>query len=176
MSTYEDVYNHSKVVKYSIDSTNSPHSLDEMNDTSVTFRLSFNNGNGGKTTVFFLGDNYFAHGERLASMWSADYMKSDVVQIAHHGYANGVGNSHEKQLREYTTYINNTYKEIAAEYGLCSSPSGRISTIDSHYKIMKEANSNFSLDKVYYNDYDGIAKNVTMTFKGGISVTKSDVN
>ena len=120
-------------------------------------------------TVFFLGDNYFAHGERLASMWAADYMKSDVVQIAHHGYANGTGNAHEKQLGEYTTYINHTYKEIAAEHGFCSGPSGRITASGAVYQVMYAANSKFSTNNIYYNDYAGVAKNVKMSFNGGIS-------
>jgi len=174
MSTYEDLYNNNALVKYSIDSTNSPNCVDELNDTCLTFRFSFNNGSGS-STVIFLGDNYFAHGERLASMWDAAYLKSDVVQMAHHGYANGTGNAHEKQLGETTTYINNTYKEIAAEYGFCSGPSGRLTDAQGHVKIMKEANSKFSTYNIYYNDYAGVAKNAKMTFNGGINVKLSTV-
>jgi len=174
MSTYEDLYNNSALVKYSIDSTNSPNCVDELNDTCLTFRMSFDNGSGGRSTLFFLADNYFAHGERLASMWSDSYMKSNVVQMAHHGYSNGVGNSHEKQLMG-GTYTANAYKEIAAEYAFCSAPSGRVTISSQVYTVMSNANGSFNTSKIYYNDYNGEATNVKMTFKGGINTENTNV-
>lgn len=170
MSTYEDVYNHHDVTVYSIDSTQTPHSLDQMNDSSLTFRFTFNKGDSDEATIFFLGDNYFDHGERLASMWDASYMKSDAVQLAHHGYNNGVMNGHEKTWTG-GAYISNTYKEIAAEYAFCPGPNDRITTSSGPYIVMNAANSAFNISKVYFNDQDGVPTDCKMTFDGGISVT-----
>jgi hypothetical protein len=156
-------------------STDAPNAVDEFNDTSVTFRFAFDNGKGGKSTLIFLGDNYFAHGERLASMWAADYMKSDVIQMPHHGYSNGAMNGHEKRWTG-DGYISNAYKEIAAEHGFLSGPNSRIaSAADSVIKIMQEANSKFSTYKIYSNDVNGVAKNTKMTFNGGINAKVSTV-
>ena len=65
--------------------------------------------------------------------------------------------------------------EIAAEYGFCSGPSGRITTTGQVYTVMNAANSKFSTYNIYYNDYAGVAKNAKMTFNGGINVKLSTV-
>ena len=50
------------------------------NDACITWRLRFDSGN----TVLFLGDNHPAINALLAKVYK-DYLKSDVLQMAHHG-------------------------------------------------------------------------------------------
>ena len=50
------------------------------NDAGITWRLRFDSGK----TVLFLGDNHPAINTLLAKVYR-DYLKSDVLQVAHHG-------------------------------------------------------------------------------------------
>ena len=50
-----------------------------INDTSVIFRVTIDN-----QTILFLGDAYIPEGQRLLEKYG-DALKSDIVQMAHHG-------------------------------------------------------------------------------------------
>lgn len=70
-----------------------PANLTYHNTTSLVFRYKSNG-----YTVMCLGDAYTVTSKRLVKMYG-DYLKSDMVQIAHHGYVGGT---------------NELYKNIAA--------------------------------------------------------------
>jgi len=170
MSTYEDLYNNNDLVSYKTDPS-VPNSVDEMNDTNVTFRFTFNKGKNDEVKVFFLGDNYFAHGERLASMWDASYLRSAVVQVAHHGWNNGVCNGQVKSKAGLSDPFKSTlYSEIKASYGLYSNYYKHMTT-SSVTTLLKSFRPNF---QAYCNTAaDGHAANYTFTFNGTIKVTET---
>jgi len=121
--------------------------------------------------VFFLGDNYFAHGERLASMWDASYLRSAVVQVAHHGWNNGVCNGQVKSKAGLSDPFKSTlYSEIKASYGLYSNYYKHMTT-SSVTTLLKSFRPNF---QAYCNTAaDGHAANYTFTFNGTIKVTET---
>ena len=170
MSTYEDLYNNNDLVSYKCDPS-VPNSVDEMNDTNVTFRFTFNKGKNDEVKVFFLGDNYFAHGERLASMWDASYLRSTVVQVAHHGWNNGVCNGQVNSKAGLSDPFKSTlYSEIKASYGLYSNYYTHMTT-SSVTNLLKSYRANF---QAYCNTAaDGHAANYTFTFNGTIKVTET---
>lgn len=51
-----------------------------INDTSLVFRMSVEG-----QTVLFLGDAAVSEGSRLLRAYDKEYLKSDMVQMAHHG-------------------------------------------------------------------------------------------
>ena len=51
-----------------------------INDTSLIFRMSVEG-----QTVLFLGDAAVSEGSRLMRAYEKEYLKSDIVQMAHHG-------------------------------------------------------------------------------------------
>ena len=174
MSTYEDLYNNNDLKVYNTDKF-MPNSVDEFNDTTCTFRFTFNKGDSDEAKMFFLGDAYFDHGERLASMWSADYMKTEVVQIAHHSWQNGVTSGHVDMMEKKDVPPRSTcYSKIRPAYGFYSNYSAHIPRGGKKVlTLLKAYNAQFSEDNVYCNDYDGIATDSKMTFDGGIKVTKT---
>lgn len=74
-----------------------PANLTFHNTTSLVFRYKSNG-----YTVMCLGDAYTVTSKRLVKMYG-EYLKSDMVQIAHHGYVGGT---------------NELYKNIAATVNL----------------------------------------------------------
>lgn len=60
-----------------------PEPLPYHNTTSLIFRISM-----GGQTVMVLGDAYTVSNDIASRMWGS-YLKSDIVQIAHHGYIGG---------------------------------------------------------------------------------------
>lgn len=64
-----------------------------INDTSIVLKLTFPNGK----TALFLGDLGFRAGEKLAAK-VGDALKSDIVQMAHHGQ-NGAGENLYRLVR-----------------------------------------------------------------------------
>lgn len=170
MSTYEDLYNNNDLVSYKTDPSE-PNSLDEMNDTSVTFRFTFNKGKNDEVKVFFLGDNYYAHGERLASMWNESYLRSTIVQVAHHGWNNGVCNGQVNYMAGLNDAFGSTlYSEIKATYGLYSNYY-KHSTESPVVDLLEFYRPNF---KAYCNNAaDGYAVDYKFTFNGTVTVTET---
>lgn len=70
-------------ILYSLDDTY-PYPYASFNDTSAAFRMMFKNGK----TVMFLGDCMNENCKRLDSRYG-DYLKSDVLQVSHHGLIGG---------------------------------------------------------------------------------------
>ena len=70
-------------VLYSLDDTY-PYPYLSFNDTSAAFRMKFRNGR----TVLFLGDSQNEACKRMADRYG-DYLKSDFLQLAHHGLIGG---------------------------------------------------------------------------------------
>ncbi|MBQ3126500.1 MAG: MBL fold metallo-hydrolase [Clostridia bacterium] len=60
-----------------------PRALTNHNATSLVFRLSM-----GGQTVLVLGDVYTTASVLITEMYG-DYLKSDIVQVTHHGYQGG---------------------------------------------------------------------------------------
>ncbi|MBQ8397619.1 MAG: MBL fold metallo-hydrolase [Clostridia bacterium] len=60
-----------------------PEALPYHNTTSLVFRISM-----GGQTVMVLGDAYTLSNNIMSSMYG-DYLKSDIVQVTHHGYQGG---------------------------------------------------------------------------------------
>ena len=145
LSTYEDMY---------------PNALTEMNNTCLTFRATFNSGDTDEAKAIFLADIYKAHGDRLAAMWG-DYLKTDIVQVAHHGWDNGGSQA--------------LYEKINANYALWSNSNQHLNHSSAYgnyiYRMLRGINSNVLF---YANcDNSGNPINTTVTFDGGITCTKS---
>ncbi|MBQ3126501.1 MAG: hypothetical protein IJC15_05465, partial [Clostridia bacterium] len=60
-----------------------PDPLTYHNTTSLVVRIAM-----GGQTVMVLGDAYTVTNDIICRMWG-DYLKSDIVQVAHHGYVGG---------------------------------------------------------------------------------------
>ncbi len=60
-----------------------PEALPYHNTTSLVFRISM-----GGQTVMVLGDAYTLSNNIMSAMYG-DYLKSDIVQVTHHGYQGG---------------------------------------------------------------------------------------
>lgn len=96
MYTHEDVF---------------PNILAEFNDTSMVFSMTLS-----EQKILFLADIYAAGSTLICNMYG-NYLKSDFVQVAHHGYNNG------------GTLL--LYKTVAAEVALlpCSLKQDTTSTV-----------------------------------------------
>ena len=70
-------------ILWSIDDT-FPYPYLSFNDTSASFRLKFKNGK----TVLYLGDCQNEVCKKIATRYG-DYLKSDVMQVTHHGLIGG---------------------------------------------------------------------------------------
>lgn len=164
MSTYEDLYNPLRE-KHPKDPC-MPNAVDEFNDNSMTFRLYFNKGKDDEATAFFLGDVYFEHGERLASMWKPEYMKSDIVQAAHHGYRNGAISG---VVDSHNPLRSSTYDAIKAEYCLWTQSYYHWTRSDAVRELLEKINPKITY---YCNcEMDGTALNSNFMFNGKITVT-----
>ncbi len=71
----------------------SPNGGSNINDTSLVFRFTFPNGK----TALFLGDLGLRAGDILEAKYG-DALKSDIVQMAHHGQ-NGAGENVYQRIR-----------------------------------------------------------------------------
>ena len=70
-------------ILWSIDDT-FPYPYVSFNDTSAAFRIKFKNGK----TMTFLGDCQIEACKKI-SQRSGDYLKSDILQVTHHGLIGG---------------------------------------------------------------------------------------
>lgn len=61
-----------------------PHKPDSYNDLSAAWRVKFNNG----TTFLVLGDCFSFSCQEMANIYG-NYVKSDILQVAHHGLIGG---------------------------------------------------------------------------------------
>lgn len=147
LSTYEDIY---------------PNALEEMNDTCLTFRVTFNEGDTDEATAIFLADIYRVHANRLVEMWG-DYLKTNIVQVAHHGWDNGGSQA--------------LYEKINADYALWSNSEKHLNATSGNGKTIREMLKKINADiKIYSNtntNTDGKPMNTTVTFDGGIICTKT---
>ncbi len=64
--TYEDVY---------------PSAIENGNDTTTVFKVEL-----GGQSIMFLGDAYYKESAVMSSQIDASVLKSDIVQVSHHGY------------------------------------------------------------------------------------------
>ncbi len=60
----------------------------KINDTSTVFKVTI-----GEQTIMFLGDAYKGVSDALERLCSSSDLKSDIVQVAHHGFDDGVTSS-----------------------------------------------------------------------------------
>ena len=93
-------------------------------------------------------------------MWG-DYLKTDIVQVAHHGWDNGGSQA--------------LYEKINANYALWSNSNQHLNHSSAYgnyiYRMLRGINSNVLF---YANcDNSGNPINTTVTFDGGITCTKS---
>lgn len=75
--TYEDLY---------------PQPLKEFNDSGIVTRMTI-----GGNTILWAADSYHTAGNTMESMWDT-YLKSDILQLPHHGYDNGGGGTFYKKV------------------------------------------------------------------------------
>ena len=64
--TYEDVF---------------PQPIDDGNDTTTVFKVEV-----GGQSIMFLGDAYYGESATMTSQIDSSVLKSDIVQVSHHGY------------------------------------------------------------------------------------------
>ncbi len=64
--TYEDVF---------------PGTIEDGNDTTTVFKIEV-----GGQSIMFLGDAYYKESAIMVSQMDASVLKSDIVQVSHHGY------------------------------------------------------------------------------------------
>lgn len=83
ISTHEDVrqsyYDNS--ASYSL----TKNALKNGNDTSTVFRFNI-----AGQKILFLGDAYSGTGNAILNTYTASYIKSDIMQMAHHGFTDGI--------------------------------------------------------------------------------------
>ncbi len=91
-----------------------PQRLDEGNDCCMTFRFTFNKGQSNESTVMFLGDIYADMSSRLEKIYGS-YLKSDVVQVAHHGWDNGGSMMLYRKIKADHALWSNCYKHLYAD-------------------------------------------------------------
>ena len=101
-------------------------------------------------------------------------MTTTVVQMAHHGYGNGVTSQQAYSKGGITgkPIISTTYSKIKATYAFCPGPENRVNNSEP-IRIMREANPALTLANVYTSEVGGKARYVTMTFNGGVKVDAS---
>ena len=58
-----------------------PQPIDEGNDTTTVFKVDV-----GGQSIMFLGDAYYGESATMTSQIDASVLKSDIVQVSHHGY------------------------------------------------------------------------------------------
>ena len=58
-----------------------PQPIDEGNDTTTVFKIEV-----GGQSIMFLGDAYYGESATMTSQIDASVLKSDIVQVSHHGY------------------------------------------------------------------------------------------
>ena len=67
-----------------------PFDLNTHNTTSLVFRYTTNG-----QSVMVLGDSYTTTSNRIVSLYG-DYLKSDIVNISHHGYVGGTASLYNR--------------------------------------------------------------------------------
>ena len=58
-----------------------PQPINEGNDTNTVFKVEV-----GGQSIMFLGDAYYGESATMSSQIDASVLKSDIVQVSHHGY------------------------------------------------------------------------------------------
>ena len=67
-----------------------PDFLTNVNDTSIVMRMDLDEpAEAGNRRTMFFGDAMFGTAERLCDSYSAETLKCDLMQVAHHGYSGG---------------------------------------------------------------------------------------
>lgn len=82
LNTYEDTY---------------PTPIGTLNSTSSIFKLVFKN-NDGQRSILIVGDSTETNTSFVNAVYTKDTLKSDILQVAHHGVNASVGTQH---LREF---------------------------------------------------------------------------
>ena len=105
-----------------------PTPCNALNTTSLVMKMTFTNG--GNETVYMSLADATGNSLELCTKMYGDYLKSDIVQTAHHGYSTwgndaGVMMAYEQinatlvlwpmGLRVYRTYANKEYNKILFE-------------------------------------------------------------
>ena len=105
-----------------------PTPCNALNTTSLVMKMTFTNG--GKETVYMSLADATGNSLELCTKMYGDYLKSDIVQTAHHGYSTwgndaGVMMAYEQinatlvlwpmGLHVYRTYANKEYNKILFE-------------------------------------------------------------
>ena len=144
LSTYENLF---------------PDTLTQMNDTSMMFRFIFNPGQRDEAKAIFLADSYNGHSDLVAAMWGGTYLKSAIVQVAHHGWDNGGSR--------------NLYSEIGASYALWSNSQEHQTHATAYGSYTRKLLQSVKSTVRFYpaSDENGNARHTHITFKGGINVT-----
>ena len=72
-------------VLYTIESYG-PEMTNALNTTSLIMKMTFKDSKTGKETVYMSTGDATGPGFNIASKMFGDYLKADIVQVAHHGY------------------------------------------------------------------------------------------
>ena len=72
-------------VLYTIESYG-PEMTNALNTTSLIMKMTFKDPKTGKETVYMSTGDATGPGFNISSKMYGDYLKSDIVQVAHHGY------------------------------------------------------------------------------------------
>lgn len=141
-----------------------PAVLDQSNDCSMTFRFIFNKGTAKESSVIFLADVYAETGDWLAYNYGS-YLKSDIVQVAHHGWDNGGSLILYRRIRADIALWSNCYVHLHADTSDTSAAFVGGTTIRNQ---LESVNSNIKFYTVA--DAYGKAQNIVITFGNTIEI------
>ena len=132
-----------------------PYSLEFFNNSSTVIRININNtsngtGSIGKASFMVLGDIQYRASRQLRAMYG-DYLKSDMVQMAHHG---GAGAEYELYYLINATVV----------YYPCTLSDYNANTMDSHDDLREEVNINLRAYTVWKYIIVAEQYNLTLTF------------
>ena len=128
------------------------------NNCCMNFRFVFNKGESSEASVMFPGDIYEYTANMLYYTYG-DYLKSDIVQVAHHGWDNGASLNFYKAVRPDIALWPNCYKHVYASSGYGNLIKGFLNTVNPNMKI-------FTVTTITNK-----ATNTTLTFGNSITVS-----
>ena len=126
--SFEILYSHED----GVDATTGITKISDFNDTSTVARVTI----GGQTMIFLADSHYKCAEPTMMKNWSAEYLKSDAMQLAHHG------------LYE----LDDIYKLIKAEIVFVPQSEYAIETVASRKAALDVARSYVRNDMIFFQN------------------------
>ena len=126
--SFEIIYSHED----GVDATTGITKISDFNDTSTVARVTI----GGQTMLFLADSHYKCAEPTMMKNWSAEYLKSDAMQLAHHG------------LYE----LDDIYKLIQAEIVFVPQSEYAIVTVASRKAALDVARSYLRNDMIFFQN------------------------